>query len=104
MTLAFLGLLAIPLALGTALSMRARAHRPPDDASRRDQMFRTAFGFAAVPAAASAEIGDSPIRRHSPSVFVLSVVPFAASGILAAFAAPHQVKQLWIFSCRLFGH
>ena len=100
MTIALLALLIVPVVLGTVLARRAR-RAPATAPDQRAAMYRTAFGFAAAPATDDAE----PTARHrSPTIFVASIVPFAASGILAAFAAPHQVKQLWVFSCRLFGH
>ena len=99
MTIALLVLLIVPVVLGTVLARRARG-APATSPDQRAAMYRTAFGFGTAPATGGAETAP---RHRSPTIFVASIVPFAASGILAAFAAPHQVKQLWAFICRLFG-
>jgi len=94
-------LLSVPVALGLILAKRGRraALASPQE---RDAMYRTAFGFA--PAAGVGEIGDAPrARARRPVVLVASMAPFAASGIFAA-VSPHHAQQLWVFSCRLFGH
>ena len=101
MTAALLVLLIVPVVLGTVLARRA--HRAPLVSPReRAAMYRTAYGFGP----AREGVGTTPdtTRHHTPTVFLAAFVPSAASGMLAVFAAPHQVKQLWTFSCRLFGH
>ena len=102
MTGALLLLLLVPVALGLVLAKRARraAVASPQE---RDAMYRTAFGFA--PAADFGEIGDAPppSRARGSVVFVASMVPFAAGGVFAA-VSPHHAQQIWVFSCRLFGH
>ena len=65
-------------------------------------MYRTAFGFS--PEAGGMETATAlPQRARRSMVLALSVVPFAVSGVFAA-VSPHHAKQLWLFSCRLFGH
>ena len=101
MTGALLFLLIVPVALGIALAKRGRRAALASPLER-DSRYRTAFGFA--PAAGGSEIGTTPLSRaRRPVVFVASVLPFAASGIFAA-VSPHHAKELWAFSCRLFGH
>jgi hypothetical protein len=94
-------LLTVPVALGIVLAKRGRraALASPQE---RDSMYRTAFGFA--PAEGVGEIGAAPPpRAHRPAVLVASIVPFAASGVFAS-VSPHHAQQIWVFSCRLFGH
>jgi hypothetical protein len=101
LTVALLLLLLVPVALGLVLAKRARraAVASPQE---RDAMYRTAFGFA--PAAGGGEIGAAqPSRTRRPVILFASTAPFAASGIFAA-VSPHHAQQLWVFSCRLFGH
>lgn len=65
-------------------------------------MYRTAFGFA--PAAGGMETSTALQQRtRRPMVLVASMLPFVASGVFAA-VSPHHAKEIWLFSCRLFGH
>lgn len=101
MTVALLMLLLVPVALGLVLAKRARraAVASPQE---RDAMYRIAFGFAPAP-----DVGEiataEPSRARRPMVYVASMMPFAAGGLVAA-VSPHHAQQLWVFSCRLFGH
>ena len=101
MTAALALLLAVSVALGIVLAKRGRraALASPQE---RDSRYRTSFGFTL--AAGVSEIGAAPLpRTRRPVVLVASMLPLAASSSFAA-VSPHQAKQIWLFSCRLFGH
>jgi hypothetical protein len=70
-----------------------------DAARTRNAMYRTAFGFGG----AARPIETAAPRARRPLVLGISMLPFLASAIYAAFATPH-IRQVWLFSCRLFGH
>jgi len=113
--LAHLGLiLGVPVIVAVVLSRRRTARagdQPQADAARaRDSMYRTSFGFtpqASTPAEnAVSDLGPAaPYRaaRREPFVFAIAVLPFAASVAFSASTTNH-VRELWLFSCRLFGH
>lgn len=79
---------------------RSHVEQPETDAAhRRDAMYRTAFGFA--------EAGAPPATTRAgarrPLVLGISMLPLAASAIYGAISPTH-VRQVWLFSCHLFGH
>ena len=75
--------------------------QPAADASRaRDAMYRTAFGFAGATGDAPPAI---PRRLRRSIVLAISTIPFLASAAYGAAASPH-IREVWLFSCRLFGH
>jgi len=101
LTGALVVVLTVPVALGLMLAKRGRraALASPRE---RDAMYRTAFGFSL--AAGTDEVAGpvtAPARR--PMALVASMLPFVASGLYVA-VSPHHAKQIWLFSCRLFGH
>jgi len=75
--------------------------QPAAEAPRaRDAMYRTAFGFTASSGEAAFK---APRRFRRSIVLAISTLPFLASAAYGAAASPH-IRQVWLFSCRLFGH
>jgi hypothetical protein len=111
--LAHLGLiLGVPVVVAVVLSRHRTARagdRPQTDAARaRDAMYRTSFGFTPQSPIGDAIIDPRPAApyraaRRQPFVFAIALLPFAASVAFSASTTNH-VRELWLFSCRLFGH